>query len=270
MRTAGHCAALILLLVTGACRTGLNYTDPAGPRYSGPLQGPPPAAMWRDTLLVVSFNIEHSQEIDSALVVLTTEPEVQNADIVLLQEVDEGAARRVALALGMGFVYYPAIQRKSTGRDFGNAVLSPWPMADDQKLILPHRAIFGRTQRIATAVTVQVGSMPIRVYSVHLATPVNLTVGNRHDQLGTILRDAIPYPHVIIGGDTNSSGLGKLALEQGFAWPTREGPRTVLFGRFDHIFFKGLVPPDTGASGTVRNNHGASDHLAVWARGVVY
>jgi endonuclease/exonuclease/phosphatase family metal-dependent hydrolase len=226
--------------------------------------------MWRDTLLVVSFNVENSQEVDSALKVLTTEPDLRGADIVLLQEVDENGARRMASALTMGFVYYPAILRKATGLNFGNAVLSRWPLKDDEKLILPHRAIFGRTQRIATSVTVQVGSTPIRVYSVHLATPVNLALRDRQDQIRAVLRDAARYPHVIIGGDLNSGSLGSLAEERGFAWPTRKGPRTVFFGRWDHIFFKGLLPPDPGGSGTVLDNRGASDHLPVWARGVVY
>ena len=262
--------ALVVLVIAGACHTGINYADPVAPRFSGPLQGPSPEAMWRDTLLVVSFNVENSRQVDNALVVLTTEPELQDADIVLLQEVDENAARRMATALTLGFVYYPAILRKATGRNFGNAVLSRWPLKDDEKLVLPHRAIFGRTQRIATSVTVQVGSTPIRVYSVHLATPVNLALRDRQDQLRTVLRDAARYPHVIIGGDLNSGSLGSLAEERGFAWPTREGPRTVRFGRWDHIFFKGLLPPDPGGSGTVLDNRGASDHLPVWARGVVY
>ncbi|HKJ03852.1 MAG TPA: endonuclease/exonuclease/phosphatase family protein [Longimicrobiales bacterium] len=226
--------------------------------------------MWRDTLLVVSFNVENSQEVDSALQVLTTEGALKDPDILLLQEVDEDAVRRVAQALDMAFVYYPAILRKATGRHFGNAVLSRWPVADDEKLVLPHVAIFGRTQRIATAVTVQVGSTPVRVYSVHLATPVNLALRDRQDQIRAVLRDAARYPHVVIGGDLNSGSVGNLALQRGFAWPTREGPRTVLFGRWDHIFFKGLRPPDAGASGTILDNRGASDHRPVWARGVVY
>ena len=261
---------LVVLVMAAGCNTGVLYPDPLGPRFSAPLPAAPPPSMWRDTILVVSFNVENSQEVDSAIAVLTSEPAVRTADIVLLQEVDEHAARIVSATLGMGFVYYPAILRKATGRNFGNAVLSRWPLVDDRKLILPHLAVFGRTQRIATAVTVRVGSTPIRVYSVHLATPPNLALRERGDQMRAILRDAAPYPHVVIGGDLNSRGLGRLASEQGFAWPTRDGPRTVLFGRWDHIFFKGLVPPDSGASGTVLDNRGASDHLPVWARGVVY
>jgi len=262
--------ALALCLIAGGCFTGIVYRDPAGPRFSGPLPGPSPEPVWRDTLLVVSFNVANSQKVDSALAVLTQEASLRAPDIVLLQEMDESAAQRIASVLRMGYVYYPAILRKSTGRNFGNAVLSRWPVSDDRKLILPHLAIFGWTQRIATAVTVHVGSTPIRVYSVHLATPANMALRDRQDQMRAVLNDAAPYPHVIIGGDFNSGSVGRLAAARGFLWPTRKGPRTVLIGRWDHIFFKGLVSPDVEASGTIVDNRGASDHRPVWARGVVY
>lgn len=261
------CAALLACV---GCFTGTNYSDPAGPRFAGPVPAPATALGWRDTLKVTSFNVENSQEVDSALAVLTSEAELADVDVLLLQEMDEAGARRVAEALGMGFVYYPAIVRRATGRDFGNAVLSRWPMVSDEKLVLPHVAIFGRTQRIATVVTIRVGRTPIRIYSVHLATTVNMAWRDRSDQMRAVLEDAAPYPHVIVGGDLNSSGLGALAAERGFAWPTREGPRTTVTGRLDHIMFKGLVPPDSASSGTIRDNRNASDHLPIWARGVVY
>jgi endonuclease/exonuclease/phosphatase family metal-dependent hydrolase len=270
MGAAARGAVPLLLLAVVGCNTGISFPEPAGPRFAAPVPQAPPPATWRDTLLVVSFNVENSQEVDSALAVLLDEPGAERADIVLLQEVDEHAARRVAEELSMGFVYYPAIFRKATQRNFGNAVLSRWPLRDDEKLVLPHLAIFGRTQRIATAVTVQVGSTPIRVYSVHLATPINLALRERADQFRAVLRDADRYPRVIIGGDMNSGAMGSLAVERGFSWPTKEGPRTVLFGRWDHIFLRGLVPPDTLASGTVLMNRRASDHRPVWARGVVW
>ena len=277
MRTHGRNRSAVVgplawtaLLVLAGCFTGTNYADPAGPRFAGPVPAPATALGWRDTLKGASFHVENSQEVDSALAVLTSEADLADVDVLLLQEMDEPGARRVAEALGMGFVYYPAIVRRASGRDFGNAVLSRWPIVSDEKLVLPHLAIFGRTQRIATVVTIQVGRTPIRVYSVHLATTVNMAWRDRSDQMRTVLEDAAPYPHVIVGGDLNSAGLGALALERGFSWPTRSGPRTTAIGRLDHIMFKGLVPPDSAASGTILDNRNASDHRPVWARGVVY
>ena len=272
-RLVGRRWGLLLLCLTtlapGACRTGLNYTDAVGPRYAGPVPVPDTSLGWRDTLRVVSFNVEWGRSVDSALAVFAGEPDLADADLVLLQEMDEAGSRRMAEALGLGFVYYPAIHSSRNDRDFGNAVLSRWPIVQDEKLLLPHHSIFGRTQRIATVVTVQVGRIPVRVYSVHLATPPNLALRDRMDQMRTVLRDARKHPHVVIGGDLNSGRMARMAAERGYAWPTRDGPRTVLFGRWDHIMFKGLALPDSDASGTVEDNRGASDHLPVWAVGVV-
>ena len=47
------------------------------------------------------------------------------------------------------------------------------------------------------------------------------------------------------------------------------GPATTRLGRLDHIFVKGLAAPDSAAAGTVLDVGGASDHLAVWAVGIL-
>lgn len=261
---------LVALILLGGCYPGRNYREPAGPRYAG---GSAPyadrAAVGPDTLRVASFNVEFGEEIDSALVVLRDNRSLGEADVLLLQEMDEAGTRRIAEALGMAWVYYPAMWRPEQGRDFGNAVLSRWPIVEDAKLILPHNSIFGGTQRIATRATIRVGSMDVRVYSIHLATPVNQSLQDRQDQLAAVLRDAAAYPHVVIGGDFNSGGLARMAVARGYFWPTEDGPSTVTVGRFDHVVFKGLTPPDSGASGTVENIHHASDHKAIWAVGIL-
>jgi endonuclease/exonuclease/phosphatase family metal-dependent hydrolase len=207
--------------------------------------------------------------VDSAVAVLLSEPDLVDADVVLLQEMDEAGAQRTADALGMGYVYYPAMLSRSTGRHFGNAVLSRWPILSDEKLVLPHLAVFGQTQRIAVIATIQVGGRRLRVYSVHLATAMDQAERDRRDQMRAILDDAGLHPYVVIGGDLNSQGLAAMAEERGFTWPTREGPWTAPVGRLDHIVFRGLVPPATAASGTVEDNRGASDHRPVWAVGVI-
>ncbi|HSM59924.1 MAG TPA: endonuclease/exonuclease/phosphatase family protein [Longimicrobiales bacterium] len=269
-RTLRRAAAIVIVLpALGSCRWAQNYTDPAGPRFAGALPGPPPSAEWGGTLRVVSFNVERGVQVDSALAVLRTDPGVAEADVVLLQEMEETGTRRIAEALGMAFVYYPAVRYDGDGRHFGNAVLSRWPIVDDEKLLLPHRSVFGRTQRIATAATIRVGRTPVRVYSVHLGTPANMALRDRADQLRTVLQDAARHPHVILGGDLNSGGLGDMARRRGYAWPTEDGPRTLVFGRWDHVLFKGLTPPEEDAAGTVMNNRGASDHKPVWALGTL-
>jgi endonuclease/exonuclease/phosphatase family metal-dependent hydrolase len=115
-------------------------------------------------------------------------------------------------------------------------------------------------------VTIRVGSTPVRVYSTHLGTMTDLAPASRRDQLRAILADAAPYQRVVIGGDMNDAGVGSLAREMGYDWPTERGPPTSTLGRLDHIFFRGLAIADTGATGTVLE-HGGSDHLPVWAVG---
>ncbi len=267
----GRQAALFpFLLLLAGCRTGRNYTSPEGPRYAGGsaiIRGEP-----ADTtrVRVVSFNIQFALRVDSAIAVLTSVPALRGADVILLQEMDEDATERVAAALGLSYVYYPAVFHLRTHRGFGNAVLSRWPIVEDRKLVLPHVARFVRTQRTATAVTIRVGSSLVRVYSTHLGTMGDLGAGARRDQLRAILADAAPYPRVIIGGDMNHDGVGRVARELGYLWPTEHGPPTSRLGRLDHIFLKGLTSPDSGAAGAVLDAGRASDHLPVWAVGILH
>jgi endonuclease/exonuclease/phosphatase family metal-dependent hydrolase len=218
---------------------------------------------------VVSFNIEFAMRMDRAMVLLTKDSVLRRADILLLQEMDEKATKRVADALGFWYVYYPAIFHLRTHRLFGNAILSRWPIVEDAKVVLPHVSRFARTQRIATAATIRVGSRLVRVYSTHLGTMSDVGAGARRDQLRTILADAARYSSVILGGDMNDAGVGRLPRDLGYVWPTEHGPPSSRLGRLDHIFLKGFVSPDSGSSGAVLDASDASDHLPVWAVGIL-
>ena len=257
---------LMMLAAVAGCRTGRNYATPEGPRYTGAPNGDG-AALHRgtDTLRVVSFNIEFALHVDSALAVLRSDPALRGADVLLLQEMNGDATRRVAEGLGMWYVYYPSFFHFRTDRDVGNAVLSRWPIVDDDKIVLPHLSRFVRTQRTATAATIQVGQVRIRVYSTHLGTMGDLAPAARRDQLSAIITDAEPYALVIIGGDLNDVRVGEVAQEQGYDWPTEHGPETTRLGRLDHIFFKGMGLPRRNAAGTVLDVRGTSDHRPVWA-----
>jgi endonuclease/exonuclease/phosphatase family metal-dependent hydrolase len=257
---------LLLLLVLVGCQTGRNYPSAEGPRYAG---GPTTQSISEPggttTLRVVSFNIEFAERLDSAIALLASDPALRGADVLLLQEMNEQATRRVADVLEMWYVYYPAIFHLRTKRHFGNAVLSRWPIVEDRKILLPHRGRFARTQRTATAATIRVGESLVRVYSTHLGTMTDVEPASRREQLGAILADAARYPRVIVGGDMNDVGIGRLARDEGYSWPTERGPDTSWLGRLDHIFLKGLGSPDTAAEGTVLDVRRASDHLPVWA-----
>jgi len=257
---------LTLSLALGilGCRTGRNYPDAAGPRYGGTGTTDSQRAN-ADTLRIVSFNIEFARRLDSAIALLRSDSVLRRADVILLQEMDAAGAQRVAESLRMAYVYYPAIYHKRARNDFGNAVLSRWPIVEDAKLILPHVSRYAGTQRTATAATLRVGDRLVRVYSTHLGTLLDVRGSRRRDQLRAIISDAARYPRVIIGGDLNDHDVGRVARDRGYAWPTESGPRTTSLGRWDHIFLKGLGSPPTNASGTVLDAYRISDHRPVWA-----
>lgn len=249
------------------CRPALNYSGPDGPRYVGGVEPVRPALRVHDatpdSIRIVTFNIKFAQHVDRAAALLRSARELHPADIVTVQEMDEPGVRALAAALGMSYVYYPATVHPQTGRDFGNAVLSRWPITGDRKVILPHLGRWKRTERAAVGATILVGSVPIRVYSVHLGTPLELGPGGKRDQVRALLRDAVAYPRVLIAGDMNGQSIGREFVAHGYRWPTEhEGPTSSFFS-FDHIFLLGLG--DHANAGVVRDTLQASDHRPVWA-----
>ena len=252
--------AVATLLLATACRTGRNYPEPASPRYAG-TAAPITAITRGDTLRIVSYNVEFSKEVPRAIQVLRTARELRDADVVMLQEMTAQATKAIADSLAMSYVYYPAIYNRIYRRDVGNAVLSRWPIVEDAKLILPARSRYAKTQRIAAAATLRVGSRDVRVYSTHLGTPADLGHSGRIEQLDAIVADASKYAIVVIGGDMNSRDIGDVAVQRGYRWPTRSIPKSNAFGRLDHLFLRGLT--ETGA-GTARTAPNISDHRPIW------
>ncbi len=247
-----------------ACASaGLNYTDPAGPRYAAPSAAPPAST---DTLTVVAFNLHYALRVDRAVALFRREGPLRDADVVLLQEMDEAGTRLLADSLGLVYVYYPATRHPVTRRDLGNAVLSRFPIEEDRKVVLPHLARGRRTIRAAVGATLVVGTRRVRVYSVHLDTFIGNGPRARREQLAAVLADAEPYPLVVLGGDFNSETVPEIALARGYVWPTRRLPHTELIWTFDHVLLKGLDPGAAPAAGVVRDVNGASDHKPVWAR----
>jgi endonuclease/exonuclease/phosphatase family metal-dependent hydrolase len=262
LRSTIAAAALFAGLLAG-CGVGRNYLEPAGPRYGGaPTDTTLPQIP--DTIRIVSFNIEFAYRVDSALAVLRSEPALARPDILLLQEMDADATARVARALGMWYVFYPATFHFRTRRDFGNAVLSRWPIVADEKLMLPNRSRYSNTLRTATAATLRIGTRLVRAYSTHLGTYADVDAEARAEQLRAVIADGARFDHVVIAGDMNQPGIGQVARAAGYLWPNQDAPRTSILGRLDHVYLKGFVTLDENGAGTISNVRGASDHLPVW------
>jgi endonuclease/exonuclease/phosphatase family metal-dependent hydrolase len=263
-RIAGSFIALVAAmgLSLHGCAAPLNYTNPDGPLYQG-CDIPQVAAADGSDLRVVSFNIQFARHIEQAIDLLTSEPELADADVILLQEMDEAGSERIAKALGMCWVYYPAVVHPKADGNFGNAILSRLPLSDPRKVILPHVASLARTQRIATSARIDVAGRPVRVYSLHVATQVELTAEQRREQVAAVLADAAASGEAaIIGGDLNDSALASSFEAEGYTWLTRGIGRTCKLWSLDHVFTKGLVA--SGPCGKVADNRGASDHRPIW------
>ena len=249
---------MALAAALAQCAPALNYTDPRAPLYSG---GRGIVGERGAGLRIVTFNIAYARRVDEALGCLARPP-LADADVVLLQEMHVGAVERMAAALGMHYVYAPSSVRPGQN-DMGTAVLSPWPVDAAEKLILPHTTrVIGRG-RAATLATVHVNGRPIRVYSLHLGSPLGLGGDQRGDQAEAVLAHARAWDGpVIAGGDLNSHSVGDRFEAAGFRWLTKAIGNTVGPFSFDHVYVRGLE----GAAdvGVARDCREASDHRPVW------
>lgn len=263
--------SVMAALLLAGCANGINYTSAVGPRYaSASLDAPPtrgnggavPAAGVPDSFRVVSFNAAYSEHVDSVVALVLGEPNLRSADVIVLQEMNDAAAAAIASAVGMRFVYYPAIYHPVPKHNFGNAILTRWPVVDDGKLILPHLSWSRRAQRALVMATLQVGPEQVHVFAVHLSTPLEIWYDGQRDQALAVLDEADNYEHAIVAGDFNSHGIGKLFAKAGFAWPTRNVGDTHRFFSVDHVLARGFTPL---AAGKVEDTRGASDHKPVWS-----
>jgi endonuclease/exonuclease/phosphatase family metal-dependent hydrolase len=276
VRARGLLAALLLSASGPGCARAVSYLDPAGPLHRLPREGSPPPGDVPRELRVVTFNVAYALEIDRAIEVLRETPALRGADVVALQEMDAPGAERIARALEMSSVYFPSGVHPKYERDFGSAVLSPWPLEEPRKVVLPHGARVSGLRRSAASAVVVRGEQRIRVYSVHLPSPLAVSGGSRAAQLRALAADAASHDGpVVVAGDFNSHGkVGELA-RAGFTWVTRDVGDTARFAllgiplaglSYDHILARGLeASPGPGSVGVVQDNRGASDHRPVWA-----
>jgi endonuclease/exonuclease/phosphatase family metal-dependent hydrolase len=262
MRAA--CAGVALAaLALGGCAKAQNYAEPNSPRHETRhgVPGEPDG-----TLRVVSFNLKFAEKVDEAIAVLRDTPALREADILALQEMDAEGTERIARALELNSIFFPAAIHPRTDRDFGNALLSPWPLEDAHKLILPGESRFTGLKRTATVATVRVPRQSVRAYSVHIETPIHLSGQGRRAQVQAIVDDARESPHpVVVAGDFNSRGVGGPLEDAGYLWLTRNLRDTSFWWELDHIYVRGLEPPGPATAGVAEDLYDASDHKPVWA-----
>jgi len=258
------CAAAALAVVAlDGCATARNYLDPSGPIQTGAGR-PHPAT--HAGLRVVTFNLKFAQHLDRAIALLSRPGPLRDADLLVMQEMDGPATRRIAEALGFNHVYVPSAVHPATGRDFGVAILSPWPLEVPRKLPLPHQHRFRKLRRAAAVATMHGPLGPIRVYGVHLESPTGLWGGGRRDQARAIVTDLAGWDRpVVVAGDFNGRGGPDEIAHHGFFWATRRVHHTAGLFSFDHILARGLCAFGADAAAAANDDLEASDHVPVWA-----
>jgi endonuclease/exonuclease/phosphatase family metal-dependent hydrolase len=250
-----------------SCTPTVNLLNPTSPRFEGTYA--PTAPSGADSagrrIRVVSFNIKLADRIGPAITVLQSD-QLHDADVISLQEMDETGVDRIARALKLNYVYYPGSIHPTRHRYFGPAILTPWPIEQTRKLILPHEGLTRHQRRDVTGATIRIRGSCVQVYAVHLEPQLKISEHDREDQVDAILADAATSScPVVIAGDFNSKGIGRYFEQQGYVWPTAHVGRTIALFSWDHIFARGFALPDSAAAGKVREVHGASDHHPVWA-----
>ena len=213
----GVALLLILFLVRVMRPRSLkNYTDPGGPYYEGHYADG--GAGYDGYLKVVTWNINFSERIEEAIDTLTDVEVLRDADILLLQEMEAEGVEAIAQALQYDYVYYPASIHVRHGKDFGNAVLSKWPIHNSSKIILPNTFPFINQTRIAVKADIDVDGFELDIYNTHLETVwmVQRKGYTQVDYLAEQIDQESGF--IFLGGDFNSWGAGSINyMEELFA-----------------------------------------------------
>jgi endonuclease/exonuclease/phosphatase family metal-dependent hydrolase len=282
-------AALLALCSASGCASfGFNYLSPRGPRCAGGLRDSPPAIEAGDagrTFTIVSFNVRFGAEPQKALRTLERAG-LDKSDVLLLQEMDLPATLQIARALGVDYVYYPAALHPTSRRQFGVAILSPWPIRQDRKILLTLLHSSDDARKVAASAVVWVKGVPVGIVNAHLQSglsPVQLG-----DQIQVLAHCAFTelcpqrsapmlpeLPYYLMAGDFNTRGDAHIAvMREVLGWfglamaPGIDKTQKYLphsMGRLDHIFASSSL--EVLEAGVVPGFFGTgSDHRPVWAR----
>ena len=264
----------------------MNYLDTTGPRYAGSFRSGEPAADGDRTFLVASFNVKLGEEPENALKILRNAG-LDRADLLLLQEMNLASTITIAAGLGFEYVYYPAAIHPASQRLFGVAILSPWPIRHDRKIVLPD-FVDSRdpAAKVAMVAVAWVKGIPVGVVNAHLQ--LGLSPEQVEEQTRVIVDCAFsencdnpqapllpPLQYVVLAGDLNTSQDGKMQAADEVL--TEAGLRRVpgigrtykyLFfglGKLDHIYTCPKLEVED--SGEERGFFATgSDHYPVYAR----
>jgi endonuclease/exonuclease/phosphatase family metal-dependent hydrolase len=259
---------LATLVLLASCGPASNYLNALEPQFVGSFSDH--SSEFNGTIKVVSYNISFAENINRAIYELSEFDELTDADIILLQEMDETGTEAIAQALGQDYVYYPASIHGHSDKNFGNAILAKWPILASEKIILPHKSPRNQEIRIAVKAIVTIDGLEILTYSVHTET-FWLGRQKRDGQVDALIEGIdTSHPYIVVGGDFNTltarsvKELERSFSEIGMERATKGVGYTAKYAAFefvlDHIFTQGMTVIDAGKSDEAE----ASDHLPIW------
>jgi endonuclease/exonuclease/phosphatase family metal-dependent hydrolase len=233
---------------------------------------------------IISYNIRwrSGDDLKTLIKLFQTDPEIGNAKILALQEVDRrkkrsgnnNTAKMIADELGMHYVWAaPPTPKPGDEEETGVAILSVYPLSDVQRIVLPHKGPNGR-RRVALGATVELENQRWRVYSAHSET--RIAVSKKLEQFKALLDDLARYPAnmpAIIMGDLNTwepnadGKTSKFFLDAGLKTPfggEATFRRRVLFVplelKLDWVWLRGLEAASCGIDRKIE----VSDHFPLW------
>ncbi|MEA3441045.1 MAG: endonuclease/exonuclease/phosphatase family protein [Chloroflexota bacterium] len=258
----------VCLVYLLSCSSSQNYTEPGGPFFEGNYAAAPQEH--DGSLKVITWNLNFAEKIETAIITLGQVEELKDADVLLLQEMDEDSVEIIAQRLFYNYVYYPASIHPRKGNNFGNAILTRWPITDHSKIILPNSPSRINQSRNAIRAVIVFEGVVVVVYNTHLEMSWMLpSSGDTQvdDLVDQIDQDA---GRIVLGGDFNSWNPGcikyldKLTGQIGLDRVTEGIGYTFEFGELrlelDHIFYNDVAMYEAG----VWRGTNASDHFPVW------
>lgn len=234
---------------------------------------------------IVSYNIRWRSDKELEQIVDWLKNREAPPAIIGLQEVDRAKQRtgktnnaRV-LAEGLGMYYAWAApplpnDSKEKEEETGVELLSPYPLTEVTRIVLPHKGPLGRW-RVALGATVKTGKIAVRVYSVHSET--RIPVSQKMDQLRAVLDDLARFPKTMpaaVMGDFNSwepaamKGVRQLFEESDFVTPFADDQTTFrrqllvvdMKLKLDWIWVRRLSVKSSGIERGLK----VSDHFPLW------
>jgi endonuclease/exonuclease/phosphatase family metal-dependent hydrolase len=176
--------------------------------------------------------------------------------------------------LGMHYAWAaPPAAKPNDEEETGVAILSPYPISEVRRIVLPHPGP-NKRRRVGIGTTVEVHGQKWRVYSIHAET--RIPFDKKLEQFKAVLEDLAQFPSTmpaIVMGDFNTWEANserktiRLFTEAGMRTPfggQSTFQRRILVVpiqfRLDWVWLRGLEPASYGIDRKVE----VSDHWPLW------